>query len=113
MTGYVKGGEDDPERGIQPSYLSLSYICFLSFLTLATGTTKTETKTDKKVEDEGTGSAKKKAEEVKGNTEQQIVPMNNERFTVPEALFHPTHVGINQAGIPETLVQVFYLSAPL
>jgi actin-related protein 6 len=38
--------------------------------------------------------------------DEQIVPMNNERFTVPEALFHPNNVGVYQAGIPETITQV-------
>ncbi len=31
--------------------------------------------------------------------------MNNERFSVPEALFHPNNVGVYQAGLPETLTQ--------
>ena len=31
--------------------------------------------------------------------------MNNERFTIPELLFHPSNIGMNQAGIPETIVE--------
>jgi len=37
-------------------------------------------------------------------TEQQILRMNNERFSVPELLFHPSDVGINQMGLAETIV---------
>ncbi len=36
--------------------------------------------------------------------DEQIVRMNVERFTVPELLFHPSDVGIEQVGIPEALV---------
>ena len=31
--------------------------------------------------------------------------MTNERFTVPEVLFSPSDIGINQAGIPEAIIQ--------
>jgi actin-related protein 6 len=31
--------------------------------------------------------------------------MNNERITVPEVLFHPSDIGVNQAGIVETILQ--------
>ena len=31
--------------------------------------------------------------------------MNNERITVPELLFHPSDIGVNQAGLPEAVVQ--------
>ena len=30
--------------------------------------------------------------------------MNNERFMVPEILFHPCDIGIQQMGIPEAVV---------
>lgn len=36
--------------------------------------------------------------------EEQILPMNNERFTVPEILFNPSDIGMDQAGIPEAIV---------
>jgi actin-related protein 6 len=29
--------------------------------------------------------------------------VNNERFMVPEALFHPTDIGLNQAGLAEAV----------
>lgn len=32
--------------------------------------------------------------------------MNNERFAVPELLFHPSDIGIQQMGIPEAIVHV-------
>ncbi|KAF9978320.1 Actin- protein 6 [Actinomortierella ambigua] len=35
----------------------------------------------------------------------QVLVMNNERFTVPEILFHPSDVGMEQAGIPEAIVE--------
>eukprot|EP01136_Pigoraptor_vietnamica_P040925 Opistho-1_new@13309 len=35
---------------------------------------------------------------------EQAVVMNNERFMVPEVLFHPSDIGIDQGGIPETIV---------
>jgi len=35
--------------------------------------------------------------------QQQILRLNNERFTVPEILFHPSDLGISQMGIPEAI----------
>ncbi|KAJ2359027.1 Actin- protein 6 [Coemansia sp. RSA 2610] len=35
----------------------------------------------------------------------QLLPLCNERFAVPEALFHPLDVGIEQLGIHEAVVQ--------
>ncbi|XP_057314224.1 actin-related protein 6-like [Hydractinia symbiolongicarpus] len=34
---------------------------------------------------------------------EQLLRVNNERFTVPETLFHPSDIGIQQMGIPETI----------
>ncbi|KAG0001271.1 Actin- protein 6 [Entomortierella chlamydospora] len=36
--------------------------------------------------------------------EEQVLTMNNERFTVPEILFNPSDIGMEQAGIPEAIV---------
>ncbi|KAF9909337.1 Actin- protein 6 [Lobosporangium transversale] len=36
--------------------------------------------------------------------DEQVLTMNNERFTVPEILFHPSDIGMEQAGIPEAVV---------
>ena len=30
--------------------------------------------------------------------------MNNERFSIPEILFHPSDVGIQEMGLPEAIV---------
>ncbi|PSN54221.1 Actin-related protein 6 [Blattella germanica] len=35
--------------------------------------------------------------------QQQVLRLNNERFTVPEILFHPSDLGISQMGIPEAI----------
>ncbi|EGG20415.1 actin related protein 6 [Cavenderia fasciculata] len=37
--------------------------------------------------------------------EEQILELTNERFTVPELLFNPSDIGINQGGIAESIVQ--------
>ncbi|EPB83557.1 hypothetical protein HMPREF1544_09718 [Mucor circinelloides 1006PhL] len=37
--------------------------------------------------------------------DQQILAMNNERFMIPEILMHPSDIGLEQAGIPEAIVQ--------
>lgn len=37
---------------------------------------------------------------------EQILRLNNERFTVPEVLFHPSDVGIKQQGITEAITAV-------
>ncbi|KAL1928194.1 hypothetical protein VTP01DRAFT_3110 [Rhizomucor pusillus] len=36
---------------------------------------------------------------------EQILSMNNERFMIPEILMHPSDIGIQQAGIPEAIIQ--------
>ncbi|KAL7885589.1 hypothetical protein AOLI_G00058840 [Acnodon oligacanthus] len=40
----------------------------------------------------------------KYKTGEQILRVNNERFAVPEMLFHPSDIGIQEMGIPEALV---------
>ena len=35
----------------------------------------------------------------------ESMTLGNERFTVPELLFRPTYIGLNQAGLPETVLQ--------
>ncbi|KAJ2228591.1 Actin- protein 6 [Coemansia sp. RSA 485] len=35
----------------------------------------------------------------------QVLPLCNERFAVPEALFHPTDVGMDQGGVHQAVVQ--------
>ena len=36
-------------------------------------------------------------------SEEQMLRLANERFTVPEILFHPSDIGINRMGIPEAI----------
>lgn len=36
---------------------------------------------------------------------EQVLVVNNERFMVPEVLFHPSDIRLNQAGLAETIVQ--------
>ncbi|CAB4415874.1 unnamed protein product [Rhizophagus irregularis] len=38
-------------------------------------------------------------------SDEQVLYMNNERLSVPEILFNPMDVGMNQAGIPEVIVE--------
>ncbi|KAG0328575.1 Actin- protein 6 [Dissophora globulifera] len=43
-------------------------------------------------------------EMVAADDDEQVLTMNNERFTVPEILFNPADIGMDQAGIPEAIV---------
>ena len=53
-------------------------------------------------------SAKQPLEEMvfsgKYKTGEQILRLANERFAVPEMLFHPADIGIQELGIPEAIV---------
>ncbi|XP_078090836.1 actin-related protein 6 isoform X1 [Mustelus asterias] len=40
----------------------------------------------------------------KYKTSEQILRLTNERFAVPEILFHPSDIGIQEMGIPEAIV---------
>ncbi|KAL8276167.1 hypothetical protein RQP46_011425 [Phenoliferia psychrophenolica] len=46
------------------------------------------------------GDAKGKGPAVE---EEQLLQMSNERFAVPEVLFNPSTIDLNQAGLPETI----------
>uniref|UniRef100_T1INQ6 Actin-related protein 6 n=1 Tax=Strigamia maritima TaxID=126957 RepID=T1INQ6_STRMM len=48
------------------------------------------------------GYIKSPDKKLEGN--EQIIRMNNERFSIPELLFHPSDVGIQQMGIAEAIV---------
>ncbi|RCH96054.1 Actin- protein 6 [Rhizopus azygosporus] len=39
------------------------------------------------------------------DSHEQVLLMNNERFMIPEILMHPSDIGLDQAGIPEAIVQ--------
>ncbi|XP_013398165.1 actin-related protein 6 [Lingula anatina] len=54
-----------------------------------------------KTREESTGKAK---------GSEQIIRMNNERFAVPEILFHPSDVGIQEMGISEAISYVVKLA---
>ncbi|CAO3690433.1 unnamed protein product [Umbelopsis vinacea] len=41
----------------------------------------------------------------RSDNSEQILTMNNERFMIPEILFNPSDIGMNQAGIPEAIHQ--------
>eukprot|EP00967_Tisochrysis_lutea_P089791 scaffold128035_cov31-Tisochrysis_lutea.AAC.3 len=38
-------------------------------------------------------------------SDEQALSLSNERITVPELLFHPSDIGIEQAGVAECVVQ--------
>lgn len=40
----------------------------------------------------------------KYKTGEQMLRLTNERFAVPEMLFHPSDIGIQEMGIPEAIV---------
>ncbi|GFR07838.1 actin-related protein 6 [Trichonephila clavata] len=42
----------------------------------------------------------------KAKENEQLIRMNNERFMVPEILFHPSDVNIREMGISEAIVHV-------
>ncbi|EAA11637.4 AGAP005857-PA [Anopheles gambiae str. PEST] len=44
-----------------------------------------------------------------GGEELQTVRLGNERFVIPEILFHPSDVGIQQMGVPEAIVDAINL----
>ncbi|PSC70298.1 Actin-related 6 [Micractinium conductrix] len=43
---------------------------------------------------------------------QPLLQVNNERFMVPEALFHPSDIGMEEAGLAETIVQAVRATHP-
>ena len=42
----------------------------------------------------------------------QVLALNNERFMVPEVLFQPTDIGLQQAGLPQAIVEAVEASHP-
>ncbi len=54
------------------------------------------------------GPPKKKA-----NTgDEQVLSLSNERISVPELLFHPSDIGIDQPGVPEVVTQAVETCVP-
>jgi actin-related protein 6 len=52
----------------------------------------------------GNGNGMTMEEEDEATDDDQVLVMNNERISVPEVLFHPSDIGMKQAGIAETIV---------
>ncbi|WRT64746.1 actin-like protein ARP6 [Kwoniella shivajii] len=52
----------------------------------------------------GHGHGKKKHQD--DEEEEQVLWMGNERFAGPELLFNPSDIGLNQSGLPETILHV-------
>ena len=50
-------------------------------------------------------AAPPKKKEKKAGDEEQVLTVANERIAVPEVLFAPNSIGIDQAGVAETIVQ--------
>lgn len=44
--------------------------------------------------------------------DEQCLKLANERFSIPEILFHPSNIGINQMGIPEAITHSISLTPP-
>lgn len=44
-----------------------------------------------------------KSNNQKPETDEQCLKLANERFSIPEILFHPSNIGIDQMGIPEAI----------
>ncbi|KAG3010290.1 hypothetical protein PC128_g17001 [Phytophthora cactorum] len=56
-------------------------------------------------EDDMEDDVEAQTDAVRQEEEEQALEMGVEMVTVPEVLFHPSDIGINQAGIAETIVQ--------
>jgi actin-related protein 6 len=53
-------------------------------------------------------SRKERALGLDGGPREHIVTIGNERFTVPELLFSPSDIGMQQEGLPDTILQSVY-----
>lgn len=51
-----------------------------------------------------------KSSNQKQETDEQCLKLANERFAIPEILFHPSNIGINQMGIPEAIAHAVSLT---
>ncbi|GMF49163.1 unnamed protein product [Phytophthora fragariaefolia] len=64
-----------------------------------------EDATKEEVDDEDDEAATEDQQPAKPEDDEQALEMGVEMITVPEVLFNPSDIGINQAGIAETIVQ--------
>jgi actin-related protein 6 len=53
-----------------------------------------------------------KAKKGTAAAEEQVLKLSNERISVPEILFQPSDIGIEQAGLAETIVQAVEACVP-
>lgn len=51
-----------------------------------------------------------KSSNQKPETDEQCLKLANERFAIPEVLFHPSNIGIDQMGIPEAIAHAISLT---
>lgn len=51
-----------------------------------------------------------KSSSQKQQTDEQCLKLANERFAIPEILFHPSNIGIGQMGIPEAIAHSISLT---
>lgn len=51
-----------------------------------------------------------KSSNQKQETDEQCLKLANERFAIPEILFHPSNIGIDQMGIPEAIAHAVSLT---
>ncbi|KAH7042152.1 actin family [Macrophomina phaseolina] len=49
--------------------------------------------------------AKRLGAVAQGPKQEDLLPLGNERFCVPELLFHPSDIGMAEAGLPEAVLQ--------
>lgn len=57
--------------------------------------------------------AERQAAKAAGHAKQSILQVNSERFMVPEALFHPSDIGVDQAGVCETIANAVNACHPV
>lgn len=60
----------------------------------------------------GEASSKPKPRKKAGEEDEQVLYMGNERFASSELLYHPSDIGIQQTGLPETIAYVIAQMPP-
>ena len=62
----------------------------------------------KRKHDPDVNRRKERALGLDGGAREHVVAIGNERFTVPELLFTPSDIGMQQQGLPATVLQAVY-----
>ncbi|KAF9902946.1 Actin- protein 6 [Linnemannia zychae] len=96
--GYVKGGSKSKrseKKGKETITMDLDDV--------EGGTNRSQTEEDAD-SDHSDSNSNSDEEMSEPDEDEQVLTMNNERFTVPEILFNPSDIGMDQAGIPEAIV---------